>query len=52
MLEVRRKLEESKQQAELEKLQQENEKLLKHRQEMKDKVCLNFNIFIYLSNSH
>jgi hypothetical protein len=50
VLEVRRKIEESKRQSELEKLQQENEKLLKHRQEMKDKVCLNFNI--YLSNSH
>ena len=38
MLDVRRKLEESKHQAQLEKIQQENERLLKHRQQMKEKV--------------
>jgi hypothetical protein len=38
VLEVRRKLEESKHQAQLEKIQEENERLLKHRQQMKEKV--------------
>ncbi len=38
VLEVRRNLEESKHHAELEKIQQENERLLKHRQQLKEKV--------------
>ena len=38
MLEMRRKLEDSKRQAELEKLQEENERFLKHRQQLKEKV--------------
>jgi hypothetical protein len=38
VLEVKQKLEESKREAELEKIQQENERLLKHRQQMKEKV--------------
>ncbi len=38
VLEVKRKLEESKQQAELAKFEQENERFQKHREQMKDKV--------------
>ncbi len=44
VLEVKQRLEESKRQAELEKFQQENERVQKHRQQLKDKVCL-FPIF-------
>lgn len=38
VLEVRRKLEESRRQAELEKLHEENERFQKHRQQTKEKV--------------
>ena len=38
VLEIKRKLEESKRQAELEKAKQENDRFLRHRQEAKDKV--------------
>ncbi|CAF1150912.1 unnamed protein product [Adineta steineri] len=38
VLEMKRKLEESTRQAELEKIQQENERLQKHRQQMKEKI--------------
>ncbi len=38
VLEVKRRLEESKRQDELEKLERENERFEKHRQQMKDKV--------------
>jgi len=44
VLEVKQRLEESKRQAELEKFQQENNRVQKHRQQLKDKVCL-FPIF-------
>ena len=43
MLEVKRKLEESQRQAELEKFQQENERILKKRQQTKEKVSFLFN---------
>ncbi|CAF5028697.1 unnamed protein product, partial [Rotaria socialis] len=39
VLEVRRKLEESKRQAELEKMRQENERSLKQRQQTKEKLA-------------
>jgi uncharacterized membrane protein (DUF106 family) len=51
VLEVKRKLEESKHQAELEKIQQENERFLKHRQQMKEKVHLKtkFHFLVFIS---
>lgn len=38
VLEIKQKLEESKRQADLERIEQENERSLKHRQQLKEKV--------------
>lgn len=46
---MKRKLEESKQQAELEKFQEENERFQKHRQQLKEKVRLS--LFVTPRNS-
>ena len=51
---MKRKLEESKRQVELEKLREENERFQKHRQQVKDKVrgrmfCSSFLNFVIIS---
>ena len=47
---MRRKIEESQRQAELERLQEENERYQKHRQETKEKVMLHSSL--RLSSPH
>lgn len=48
---MKRKLEESKRQAELEKLQEENERFQKHRQQLKDKVRVHLSLMFSLISS-